>query len=114
VRSATPPQGFMASRNLLINAGICYASGVPIGSLRRTQMSRKPDPRSRLRDTCSSPEQGTITPGGLPGSLRYHTRDGRHTATVQARWPDLIRVNSSSSNRPARALSSRREDQVRA
>ena len=27
-----PPRGFVTSRNLLINAGICFASAAPIGS----------------------------------------------------------------------------------
>ena len=56
-------------------------------------MSRRPDLGSRSRDTCSK------------AYCRY-------AATVQARCPDLTRLDSTRSSRCPMARSSRREDHV--
>jgi hypothetical protein len=53
LRSAMLHRGFVTSRSLLINAGICFASAAPIVSSHKIQTSHNPDLGNRSRDICS-------------------------------------------------------------
>ena len=55
--------GFVTSRSLLINAGICFASAAPIVSSHKIQTSHKPDLGNRSRDICSKASETTIGEG---------------------------------------------------
>lgn len=63
VRSAMLHSGFVTSRSLLINAGICFASAAPIVSSHKIQTSHKPDLGNRSRDICSKASETTIGEG---------------------------------------------------
>ena len=65
VRSAMLHSGFVTSRSLLINAGICFASAAPIVSSHKIQTSHKPDLGNRSRDICSKASSETTIGEGV-------------------------------------------------